>query len=115
MVALYEFDERLGHSIFIELDRLACLPNIVRKRIAEPCGLTGPQLESWLKFLNILRNYAAHHARMFSRVYDIKPKLNNDPKLTPVANRMNRVFGQLSMIQYYRLHDILDEFSAIGF
>lgn len=75
-------------------------PNIVRKRIAEPCGLTGPQLESWLKSLNILRNYAAHHARMFNRVYDIKPKLNNDPKLTPVANRMNRVFGQLSMIQY---------------
>lgn len=75
-------------------------PNIVRKRIAEPCGLTGPQLELWLKSLNILRNYAAHHARMFNRVYDIKPKLNNDPKLTPVANRMNRVFGQLSMIQY---------------
>ncbi|KKO79875.1 hypothetical protein WU87_07130 [Corynebacterium minutissimum] len=55
-------------------------PNIVRKRIAEPCGLTGPQLESWLKSLNILRNYAAHHARMFNRVYDIKPKLNNDVK-----------------------------------
>ena len=26
-------------------------PNIVRKRIAQPCDLTGPQLESWLKFL----------------------------------------------------------------
>ena len=34
-------------------------PNIVRKRIAQPCDLTGPQLESWLKSLNILRNYAA--------------------------------------------------------
>ena len=26
-------------------------PNIVRKRIAQPCDLTGPQLESWLKSL----------------------------------------------------------------
>lgn len=75
-------------------------PNIVRKRIAQPCDLTGPQLESWLKSLNILRNYAAHHARMFNRVYDIKPKLNNDVRLAPVAEGMNRVFGQLSLIQY---------------
>ncbi len=81
-------------------------PNIVRKRIAEPCGLTGPQLESWLKSLNILRNYAAHHARMFNRVYDIKPKLNNGVRLAPVAEGMNRVFGQLSLIQY--LHRQLD-------
>ena len=81
-------------------------PNIVRNRIAEPCSLTGPQLESWLKSLNILRNYAAHHARMFNRVYDIKPKLNNDVRLAPVAEGMNRVFGQLSLIQY--LHRQLD-------
>lgn len=81
-------------------------PNIVRKRIAQPCDLTGPQLESWLKSLNILRNYAAHHARMFNRVYDIKPKLNNDVRLAPVAEGINRVFGQLSLIQY--LHRQLD-------
>ncbi|WP_165164314.1 Abi family protein [Corynebacterium qintianiae] len=75
-------------------------PNIVRNRIAHRCGLSAPQLESWLKSLNIMRNYAAHHARMFNRVYDIKPKLNEDPRLVQVAGVMNRVFGQLSLIQY---------------
>lgn len=75
-------------------------PNIVRDRIAKQCRLSGPQLESWLKSLNIVRNYAAHHARMFNRSYDIKPKLTNDPRLAPVVGEMNRAFGQLSLIQY---------------
>ena len=75
-------------------------PNIVRNRIAARCGLNAPQLESWLKSLNIVRNYAAHHARMFNRVYDIKPKLSDDQRLKSVAGKMNRTFGQLSLIQY---------------
>lgn len=75
-------------------------PNIVRNRIARQCELSAPQLESWLKSLNIVRNYAAHHARMFNRVYDIKPKLSDDERLVPVAGESNRVFGQLTLIQY---------------
>ncbi|MCT1874738.1 Abi family protein [Brevibacterium luteolum] len=75
-------------------------PNIVRNRIADQCQLKAPQLESWLKPLNIVRNYAAHHARMFNRVYDIKPKLSDDRRLIPVAGGMNRAFGQLTLIQY---------------
>ncbi|WP_445446211.1 Abi family protein [Corynebacterium durum] len=75
-------------------------PTIVRDHISRQCALSAPQLESWLKSLNIVRNYAAHHARMFNHVYDIKPKLNDDPRLTPVARKMNRTFGQLTLIQY---------------
>lgn len=75
-------------------------PIIVRNRIAKRCGLRAPQLESWLKSLNIVRNYAAHHARMFNRVYDIKPKLSSDKRLEAVQNSMNRVFGLLTLIQY---------------
>nr|WP_083337284.1 Abi family protein [Corynebacterium timonense] len=75
-------------------------PTPARNRIADQCALSAPQLESWLKSLNILRNLAAHHARMFNRVYDIKPKLNNDPRLVAVAGQMNRAFGQLSLVQY---------------
>ena len=86
-------------------------PNIVRNRIARQCGLSAPQLESWLKSLNIVRNYAAHHARMFNRVYEIKPKLNDDERLMPVAGEMNRAFGQLSLIQY--LHRQLDLSPAV--
>ena len=75
-------------------------PPPARKQIADRCALSAPQLESWLKSLNILRNLAAHHARMFNRVYDIKPKLNDDPRLMAVAGQINRAFGQLSLIQY---------------
>ena len=41
-------------------------PNPARNRIARECNMSGPQLESWLKSLNILRNYSAHHARLWS-------------------------------------------------
>lgn len=75
-------------------------PTLARNRIADHCALRAPQLESWLKSMNILRNLAAHHARLFNRVYDIKPKLNDDPRLLAVAGKMNRAFGQLSLVQY---------------
>lgn len=75
-------------------------PSPARDQIARQCALSAPQLESWLKSLNILRNLAAHHARMFNRVYDIKPKLNDDRRLKAVAGQMNRAFGQLSLVQY---------------
>ena len=81
-------------------------PTEVRHDIADECGLAAPQLASWLKCLNIVRNYAAHHARMFNRVFDIKPKLSDDEQLQEVAGVSNRSFGQLSLIQY--LHRQLD-------
>ena len=95
-------------------------PNTVRNRVAHRCSLSAPQLESWLKSLNIVRNYAAHHVRMFNRVYDLKPKLSDDTRLQPVAGVMNRVFGQLTLIQYlhrelalspaHRLPELLESF-----
>jgi conserved phage-related protein len=75
-------------------------PTYVRDDIAHECRLTAPQLASWLKCLNIVRNYVAHHARIFNRVFDIKPKLSNDERLQAVAGVSNRSFGQLSLIQY---------------
>ena len=81
-------------------------PTKVRHDIADECGLAAPQLASWLKCLNIVRNYAAHHVRMFNRVFDIKPKLSDDEQLQEVAGVSNRSFGQLSLIQY--LHRQLD-------
>lgn len=62
-------------------------PSPVRNRIASRCSLRAPQLESWLKSLNILRNLTAHHGRIFNRVYDVKPKLRSgradEPRLRP--------------------------------
>lgn len=74
-------------------------PSRARNEVATTCHLRAPQLESWLKCLNILRNYAAHHARVFNKTFDIKPKLPKD--LYPrFAQSTNRVFGQLTLIRH---------------
>lgn len=75
-------------------------PGRARNPVADACGLRAPQLESWLKSLNIVRNYSAHHARLFNRVFDIKPRLSNDPRLAVAKGSENRVFTQLTLIQY---------------
>lgn len=75
-------------------------PNRARNEIACHCGMTAAQLESWLKSLNILRNYAAHHARLFTRVFDIKPKRIDDPRMRPLHEYVSHLFGQLSLIRY---------------
>nr|WP_297589433.1 Abi family protein [uncultured Mobiluncus sp.] len=95
--------EVMDWGMLSHLYRMA--PNRARNEIAAKCRLRAPQLESWLKCLNIVRNYSAHHARMFNRVFDIKPKLPKDPRLTAVSRCSNRAFGQLTLAQYL-LHEL---------
>jgi len=76
-------------------------PVRVRDDIAAIFHLSAPQLGSWLKCLNILRNYAAHHARIFNRGFDIKPKLcKKDERLNIIREVTNRSFGQLTLVRY---------------
>lgn len=75
-------------------------PKRAREEIAGTCGLSAPQLASWLKCLNILRNYAAHHARVFNRGFDIKPKLSADERLNIIRKVTHRSFGQLTLVRY---------------
>lgn len=78
-------------------------PNAVRDAIAAEVDLTAAQLDSWLKSLNIVRNYAAHHGRMFNRVYALKPKLpesGRKPELASLESLKNRTFAQLALIQF---------------
>lgn len=77
-------------------------PQHTRNTIAKECGLTAAQLGSWLKSLNVLRNLAAHHARLFNRVYDIKPKSNKSKMLSHLGSTSNRLFGQLTLILYLK-------------
>lgn len=44
-----------------------------QKPIAKVFGLDGAVLGSWLHALSYVRNLAAHHQRMWNRVYTIKP------------------------------------------
>jgi abortive infection bacteriophage resistance protein len=44
-----------------------------QKPVAKAFGLDGEILASWLHSLSYLRNLAAHHQRLWNRVYTIKP------------------------------------------
>lgn len=77
-------------------------PRGVQDGVAEVFGLNGPQLESWLKSLNIVRNVSAHHGRLFNRVFALTPRLpttDDNSDLTACAP-FTRTFGQLSLIQH---------------
>jgi len=78
-------------------------PRAAQNKVADAVNLTSPQLESWLKALNIVRNIAAHHGRMYNRVYGQCPKLPRMGRcdgLLECETVMNRAFGQLTLVQY---------------
>lgn len=78
-------------------------PQRSQTQIAGSVGLSGAQLGSWLKCLNVVRNVVAHHGRLYNRVFDIKPKLPNvslRDEFAGVTPNRNRAFDQLTLIQY---------------
>lgn len=78
-------------------------PRDVQNAVADECGLSAPQLTSWLKSLNIIRNICAHHGRLYNRVHALSPKLppvGRYSDLDAVATDWSRTFGQLTMIQF---------------
>ncbi|MDO5093101.1 MAG: Abi family protein [Propionibacteriaceae bacterium] len=78
-------------------------PRPAQDAVADACGLTSPQLASWLKTLNLVRNTCAHHGRLFNRVHAISPKLpklGRHPDLDAVSTDWSRTFGQLTLIQF---------------
>ena len=78
-------------------------PRNVQESIAGVCGLSSPQLTSWLKTLNLLRNSCAHHGRLFNRVHTFTPKLPKvgiHPDLDTATPQWSRTFGQLTLIQF---------------
>lgn len=78
-------------------------PRSVQDAIAGTCGLRAPQLASWLKALNLVRNTCAHHGRLFNRVHTIAPKLPRvglHPDLDTAATEWNRTFARLTLIRF---------------
>lgn len=78
-------------------------PRHVQDVVSNACGLSAPQLTSWLKALNLVRNTCAHHGRLFNRVHTIAPKLpaiGRHPDLDAVSTDWRRTFGQLTLVQF---------------
>ena len=93
--------EIMDWGLLSHLYRLS--PPPVRDIISGSMRLTAAQLGSWIKALIMVRNYSTHHARMFNRVYTVKPKfppLDKVPELSSAKAAFNRCFCQLTLIQY---------------
>lgn len=91
---------------FGTLSKLYCNFNDtgVKKQVAKSFGL--PQylyLESWMKCASVLRNYCAHHARLWNRRFPIMPQL---PKKLPLKwidtshIRPIKLYAQLCYLAY---------------
>lgn len=82
-------------------------PRTIQEKVADAFGITAPQLLSWMKSLNVVRNTCAHHGRLFNKVHALQPKLppsGQFPGLDEARGAMNRTFGQLSLIQHMLVH-----------
>lgn len=78
-------------------------PRDVQESISARCGLRGPQLTTWMKSLNVVRNVCAHHGRLFNRVHTLTPRLPKvgvHPDLDTATTAWNRTFAQLTLIQF---------------
>ncbi|WP_382304050.1 Abi family protein [Herbiconiux sp. UC225_62] len=77
-------------------------PRATQDQISGEFGLSAPQLGSWLKSLNVVRNVCAHHGRFFNRVFAIAPKLPSPGRFPGLdeCGPFTRAFGHLSMIQF---------------
>lgn len=75
--------------------------NAVKKEVARSFNVPQHEyLESWIAGLAALRNCCAHHARVWNRVYPIKPKL-------PSAKKMRSEWIDVSNVAHNRLFAIL--------
>lgn len=91
---------------FGTLSKLFCnfADNKIKKRIAREFNI--PQhlvLESWIKSAVVLRNYLAHHSRVWNRKFPIKPQMTTPLRgnwvIPPVGN-YDKLYSQLCYLQY---------------
>lgn len=91
---------------FGTLSKLYCNFNDtgVKKQVAKSFGL--PQylyLESWMKCASVLRNYCAHHARLWNRRFPIMPQLPKSLPLQWIGTKCIRpikLYGQVCCLAY---------------
>ena len=104
---------------FGTLSKLFCnfADNKIKKRIAREFNL--PQhvvLESWIKSAVVLRNYLAHHSRVWNRKFPIKPQMTTPLRgewVTPPVGNYDKLYSQLCYLQY--LFNVIRPYNNFGF
>jgi len=100
----------------------------ILKKAASDFDFPDVQLLSWAKAIFSLRNACAHHARVWNRVFGVKPSVpgkNKNPQWHPIAFPPDRVGLMLTVCHYWlgkvssttqwkaRLFTLFDEFPDI--
>lgn len=70
-----------------------------QKEIASAFSLHSSLLKSWLQSIAYLRNLCAHHARLWNRIYTIKPKVSTKYKNDMTPN--GRFYAQACIIHIF--------------
>ncbi len=67
----------------------------IQKALADRYSVADVVCRSWLKTLNTVRNICAHHARLWNRVFGVRPMIPNKNPLwnKPVPIPSDHVFG----------------------
>ncbi len=74
-------------------------PPPIRRRVADFFGLADPVLDSWLLTVNVVRNIAAHHARLWNRELRVRPKVpRQEAWHRPIAVPNERIFIVLTLL-----------------
>jgi abortive infection bacteriophage resistance protein len=111
-------------------------PDSIKRPIAKLLGIHDRVLGSWLLALNTVRNFCAHHSRLWNRQLGTKPMIperkNGLEWHVPISVSNERLFGVLTILKYcmdriapqsswaMRLKSLLQEFpniplSSMGF
>lgn len=76
----------------------------IKQTIAAHYGIADRVLDSWLATFNQVRNLCAHHARLWNRVFGLRPQIprpNKHPDWhCPVLIGNDRLFGVMTVLHY---------------
>lgn len=61
--------------------------NVLRKKIAHNLGVNAEVLTSWLRSFNSIRNFCAHHSRLWNRELGVSIKIPRSSKIKWLATR----------------------------
>ena len=103
----YVFDRQLRLLTLDAIERIEVylrsgLANALAMEDAASLGVHDKVLCSWIEVLNIIRNMAAHHGRLWNRTMGIRPKIPQKDSAwhAPVEIGNDRMFGVLSICRY---------------
>jgi abortive infection bacteriophage resistance protein len=89
--------EVLSFGKVVALYRKSPVP--IQKRVAQELGSNHYLFDSWILSLNTIRNYCAHHSRIYNRVFTLRPKMPSQEKWPtwhdPYKIQNNRLIGIL--------------------